>query len=253
MNPQMFNSFVDGTKSSIEMAAISNATGLKAPRDGLLFPPCGVDDLPTILRPRDAGGLLEEAGQVEVVSSLERDGRPVFRDLRWGVYVVIEADPSAHGDYARRCFREYGMATDPSGRYTALYRPYHMIGLELGISVAAAALRNEATGAPIGFFSDAVAVAKKDLMPGEMWLYRVGPHHAGGGVPCPRCPAHRPRPQGAPHPAHRPRRSGRLGGRGDRRQRHRTSAPGDGAPVRRPRLPLRSGLKRARAPNTGGR
>ncbi len=168
MNPQMFNSFVDGTKSSIEMAAISNATGLKAPRDGLLFPPCGVDDLPTILRPRDAGGLLEEAGQVEVVSSLERDGRPVFRDLRWGVYVVIEADPSARGDYARRCFREYGMATDPSGRYTALYRPYHMIGLELGISVAAAALRNEATGAPIGFFSDAVAVAKKDLAPGEM-------------------------------------------------------------------------------------
>lgn len=167
MNPQMFNSFVDGTKSSIEMAAISNATGLSAPRDGLLFPPCGVDDLATILRPRAAGGVLEETGQVEVVSSLERDGRPVFRDLRWGVYVVFESDPSARGDYARRCFREYGMATDASGRYTALYRPYHLIGLELGISVAAAALRGEATGAPIGFLSDAVAVAKKDLKPGD--------------------------------------------------------------------------------------
>ncbi|MEW6123167.1 MAG: Gfo/Idh/MocA family oxidoreductase [Pseudomonadota bacterium] len=168
MNPQMFNSFVDGTKSAIEMAAISNMTGLKAPRDGLLFPPCGVDDLPRVLRPRAEGGLLDESGMVEVVSSLETDGRPVFRDLRWGVYVVLEADPSARGDYSRRCFKEYGMVTDPSGRYTALYRPYHLIGMELGISVAAAALRHEASGTPIGFFSDVAATAKRDLAAGEM-------------------------------------------------------------------------------------
>lgn len=168
MNPQMFNSFVDGTKSAIEMAAISNMTGLKAPRDGLLFPPCGVDDLPRVLRPRAEGGLLDESGMVEVVSSLETDGRPVFRDLRWGVYVVLEAAPSARGDYSRRCFKEYGMVTDPSGRYTALYRPYHLIGMELGISVAAAALRHEASGTPIGFFSDVAATAKRDLAAGEM-------------------------------------------------------------------------------------
>ncbi|MEP9366526.1 Gfo/Idh/MocA family oxidoreductase [Xanthobacter sp. VNH20] len=168
MNPQMFNSFVDGTKSAIEMAAISNMTGLKAPRDGLLFPPCGVDDLPRVLRPRADGGILEEAGMVEVVSSLETDGRPVFRDLRWGVYVVLEADPSQRGDYSRRCFKEYGMITDPSGRYTALYRPFHLIGMELGVSVAAAALRHEATGSAIGFFSDVAATAKRDLRAGEM-------------------------------------------------------------------------------------
>jgi predicted homoserine dehydrogenase-like protein len=168
MNPQMFNSFVDGTKSAIEMAAISNMTGLKAPRDGLLFPPCGVDDLPRVLRPRADGGILEETGMVEVVSSLELDGRPVFRDLRWGVYVVLEADPSQRGDYARRCFKEYGMVTDPSGRYTALYRPYHLIGLELGISVAAAALRGEATGSAIGFYSDVAATAKRDLPAGTV-------------------------------------------------------------------------------------
>ena len=87
MNPQMFNSFLDGTKSAIEMAAIANAAGLGVPRDGLLFPPCGVDDLPELLR---GGRALERDGMVEVVSSLERDGRPVFRDLRWGVYVVAE-------------------------------------------------------------------------------------------------------------------------------------------------------------------
>ena len=59
MNPQMLNSFLDGTKSAIEMAAIANATGLAAPANGLRFPPCGVDDLPHILRATKAGGVLE--------------------------------------------------------------------------------------------------------------------------------------------------------------------------------------------------
>jgi predicted homoserine dehydrogenase-like protein len=163
MNPQMFNSFLDGTKSAIEMAAIANATGLAVPADGLLFPPCGVDDLPHVLRPREAGGVLERAGMVEVVSSLERDGRPVFRDLRWGVYVVLEAP----NDYARACFAQYGLKTDASGRYAAMYKPYHLIGLELNVSVLSAALRGEPTGQPRGFAGDAVAVAKRDLAAGE--------------------------------------------------------------------------------------
>jgi predicted homoserine dehydrogenase-like protein len=164
MNPQMFNSFLDGTKSAIEMVAIANATGLDVPEDGLKFPPCGVDDLAHVLRPRSAGGVLDHSGMVEVVSSLERDGRPVFRDLRWGVYVVLEA-PS---DYAAACFRQYGMKTDESGRYAAMYKPYHLIGLELGISVLSAALRKEPTGQPRAFRGDAVAVAKRDLRAGEM-------------------------------------------------------------------------------------
>ncbi|WP_316176001.1 MULTISPECIES: NAD(P)H-dependent oxidoreductase [unclassified Bradyrhizobium] len=164
MNPQMFNSFLDGTKSAIEMAAIANATGLDVPTDGLLFPPCGVDDLPHVLRPRDRGGVLERSGMVEVVSSLERDGRAVFRDLRWGVYVVLEAP----NDYAADCFRQYGLKTDASGRYAAMYKPYHLIGLELNVSVLSAALRREPTGQPLGFRGDVVAVAKKDLRAGEM-------------------------------------------------------------------------------------
>src|SRR6267142_2990180 len=134
MNPQMFNWFLDGTKSAIEMAAIEMATGLAVPADGLGFPPCGVDDLPHVLRGREAGGALEHDGMVEVVSCLERDGRPVFRDLRWGVYVVVKAP----NDYARTCFKEYGLKTDASGWYAAMYKPYHLIGLELGISVLSA-------------------------------------------------------------------------------------------------------------------
>ncbi len=164
MNPQMFNSFLDGTKSAIEMAAIANTTGLDVPSKGLLFPPCGVDDLPHVMRPREQGGVLEKSGIAEVVSSLERDGRPVFRDLRWGVYVVLEAP----NDYAADCFRQYGLKTDSSGRFAAMYKPYHLIGLELNISVLSAALRGEATGQPQGFRGDVVAVAKRNLRAGEM-------------------------------------------------------------------------------------
>src|SRR3954462_14887266 len=175
MNPQMFNSFLDGTKSAIEMAAIANACGLDVPSGGLLFPPCGVDDLPHVMRPRDAGGVLEKAGLAEVVSSLERDGRPVFRDLRWGVYVVLEAP----NDYAADCFRQYGLKTDGSGRYAARYKPYHLTGLELNISVLSAALRGEPTGQPHGFRGDVAAVAKRNLRAGEM-LDGEGGYRVGG-------------------------------------------------------------------------
>jgi predicted homoserine dehydrogenase-like protein len=60
------------------------------------------------------------------------------------------------------------MLPDKSGRYAALYRPIHMIGLELGISVASAALRKEPTGAPTCFNSDVVATAKRNLKAGEI-------------------------------------------------------------------------------------
>ena len=164
MNPQMFNSFLDGTKSAIEMSAIANACDLAVPEAGLKFPPCGVDDLAHVLRPQSAGGVLDGPGMVEVVSSLERDGRPVFRDLRWGVYVVFEAP----NDYAAACFKQYGLPTDSSGRYAAMYKPFHLIGLELGISVLNAALRGEPTGCTRALRGDAVAVTKRELKAGDM-------------------------------------------------------------------------------------
>ncbi|HEY4636017.1 MAG TPA: Gfo/Idh/MocA family oxidoreductase [Rhodospirillales bacterium] len=163
MNAQMFNSFLDGTKSAIEMAAVANATGLTPAPDGLAFPAVGVDELPRRLKPPSDGGVLHHAGQVEVVSSVQRDGSPVFRDLRWGVYATFAA-PS---DYVARCFAEYGLVTDESGKYAAMYKPFHLIGLELGISVASVALRAEPTGAPTGWRGDAVTIAKRDLTPGE--------------------------------------------------------------------------------------
>ena len=164
MNSKMFNSFLDGTKSAIEMAAVANATGLKPPTDGLAFPPCSVDELASVLKPRSDGGVLADRGMVEVISSLNRDGSEVERDLRWGVYVVFEAGT----EYVERCFHEYGLMTDSSGKYSALYRPYHLIGLELGISIASVALRREPTGCPMTFSADVVSVAKRDLGVGEI-------------------------------------------------------------------------------------
>ena len=160
----MFNSFIDGTKSGIEMSAVCNATGLEPQSDGLGFPPASRFELADVCKPKSAGGTLEKAGVTEVVSSVYRDGRDVPHHLALGTYVVFEGE----SDYARRCFREYAMLPDTSGRYAALYRPIHMIGLELGVSVASAALRNEPTGAPTGFRSDVVATAKRRLKRGEV-------------------------------------------------------------------------------------
>ncbi|MGR3547301.1 MAG: NAD(P)H-dependent oxidoreductase [Roseovarius sp.] len=164
MNPQMFNSFLDGTKSAIEMVAIANACGLDVPDNGLSFPPCGVDDLAHVLRPRAVGGQLDGRGMVETVSSLERDGRPVFRDLRWGVYVVLEAP----NDYAAACFKQYGLPTDSTGRFASMYKPFHLIGLELSISVLSAALRHEPTGQAREMRGTVASVAKRALKAGEV-------------------------------------------------------------------------------------
>jgi predicted homoserine dehydrogenase-like protein len=164
INPKMFNSFVDGTKSGIEMTAVCNATGLSPQSEGLGFPPATRFELAEVCKPKSAGGTLEKEGVTEVTSSVYRDGKDVPHHLALGTYVVIEGET----EYARRCFSEYAMLPDKSGRYAALYRPIHMIGLELGISVASVALRHEPTGAPSGFRSDVAATAKRNLKKGEI-------------------------------------------------------------------------------------
>ena len=163
MNSKMFNSFLDGTKSSLEMSAIANASGLNVPNNGLLFPPCGMDDLASLLKEKNKGGILEKNQQVEVVSSLERDGRPVFKDLRWGVYAVLQAP----NDYAASCFKQYGMNTDQSGEFSAMYKPFHLIGMELNTSIFSAALLKLPTGQTKYFKGDVVSVSKRNLKKGE--------------------------------------------------------------------------------------
>src|SRR4051812_38489886 len=164
LNPKMFNSFLDGSKPAIETTAVCNATGLTPAPEGLLYPPGSVDEIPSLMRPRSEGGVLHHKGQVEVISSLRSDGTPIPYDIRFGVFVVFEGET----DYIRRCFAEYGVKTDPGGRYACMYKRWHLIGLEVGISVASVGLRGESTGCATGWRADAVAVAKKSLSQGEM-------------------------------------------------------------------------------------
>ena len=164
MNPKMFNSFVTGDKSSIEMAAVANASGLKCPVNGLTYPPVGVYDIANKLRPKDKGGHIDHEGQVEVISSIDRKKIQIENDLRWGVYIVIKAQ----NNYVKNCFKEYGMVTDNSGEYSAIWRPYHYVGLELAQSIYSIALDRKPTGYTKFFNADVVSVAKKDLASGEM-------------------------------------------------------------------------------------
>jgi predicted homoserine dehydrogenase-like protein len=164
LNPKMFNSFLDGSKPAIETTAVCNATGLTPAPEGLLYPSGSVDDIPALMRLRSEGGMLHHKGQVEVVSSLHKDGTPIPYDIRFGVWVVFEGE----SEYIRRCFMEYGVKTDPSGRYACMYKRWHLIGLEVGISVASVGLRREPTGCATGWRADAVAVAKKALKEGEL-------------------------------------------------------------------------------------
>ena len=164
LNPKMFNSFLDGSKPSIESAAVANATGLHVPSNGLLYPPASIADIPYVTRPKSEGGVLERKGMVEVVSCLETDGRTIPYDIRMGVWVTVEGET----DYIRNCFEEYNAHTDPSGRYFTLYKRWHLIGLEVGMSVASVALRGEPTGVARQWVADVVATAKRDLKAGEI-------------------------------------------------------------------------------------
>jgi len=163
LNPKMFNSFLDGSKPAIESTAVANATGLTVPSDGLLYPPGSIADIPSITRPRNEGGVLEKKGMVEVISSLQPDGTPIDYDIRMGVWVTVEAET----EYIQNCFEEYNAHTDPSGKYFTLYKRWHLIGLEVGMSVASVAIRQEATGVAQNWVADVASTAKRDLHPGD--------------------------------------------------------------------------------------
>ena len=162
-NPKMYNSFTDGTKAAIEMAAVANATGLDCPDDGLAFHPSGLQDLAEVFKPASEGGRLPRAGLVDIAASREPDGRVVLNNIQYGMFVTFRAPD----DYTRACFQQYGLMTDRSGWYGSMWRPFHLIGLETSVSVLSACLRGEATGSSTRYRADAVATAKGDFKPGD--------------------------------------------------------------------------------------
>ena len=164
LNAKLYNSFLDGTKSALEMAAVANGCGLSCPPSGLRFPPCGYHDMAEMLKPKSHGGQSEVYGTVEVTSSLERDGRAVHNHARMGVFVVIEAT----SDYQKINFEHYGLETDSSGRFATQYKPWHLVGLEVGVTVASIMCRGEPTGSTKTFSGDVIASAKRDIKAGEI-------------------------------------------------------------------------------------
>lgn len=162
-NAKMYNSFTDGTKAAIEMAAVANATGMDCPDDGLAFHPAGLQDLADVFRPESEGGRLAKPGLVDIASSREPDGRVVLNNIQYGMFVTFRA-PDA---YTRACFEQYGLMTDSSGWYGSMWRPFHLIGLETSVSVLSACLRGEATGCSNRWRGDAVATSKGDFAAGE--------------------------------------------------------------------------------------
>ena len=164
LNPQMYNSFQDGTKSAVEMCAVANMTGLVPDVPGMHQPPAGIEQIPQLLRPIEDGGILHRKGVVEVVSCIGQGGVDVPNPMRWGVYVVITSD----SPYLLGCLKDYGVAMDSTGKYGLMYRPYHLVGMEAPISIARAALYGEPTGAPESMVGEVVARGKRALRPGDV-------------------------------------------------------------------------------------
>ena len=194
-NPKMYNSFTDGTKAAIEMAAVANGTGLDCPDDGLAFPPTGLHDLAGVFKPVSDGGRLPRSGLVDIAASQEPDGREVFNNIRYGVFVTFKAN----NEYTRDCFKQYGLLVDKSGWYGSMWRPFHLIGLETSVSVLSAVLRNEPTGTPKEFRGDAVATAKRDLKAGEMLDGEGGYAVWANAIPATKSLAARALPIGLAH------------------------------------------------------
>jgi predicted homoserine dehydrogenase-like protein len=150
MNPHMLASFVDGSKTMIEMAALANATGLRVTRRGMIGPHSTVDELPDIFRPRGDGGVLDRSGVVDYCTG----------SVAPGVFVIGHCDDdvvTAEMDYLSM----------GSGPYYAFYRPYHLASVEAPLSVAQAVLDRTPTLAPETWTAEVVAVAKRDLAAGE--------------------------------------------------------------------------------------
>ena len=137
-------------------------------KEGLTYPMIAHEQLPEMLKPKSEGGVLEHAGTVEFLATTKRDGTPLKSPPRGEVYVAFKAQT----DFAREVMVDFAgrhrIVTDSTKTYSINIRPIHLLGLELGISVAAAGLFGIPTGAPRNFLADLGTFAKKNLAPGDI-------------------------------------------------------------------------------------
>ncbi|WP_129113919.1 NAD(P)H-dependent oxidoreductase [Halegenticoccus tardaugens] len=166
LNPYMYNSFLDGTKVAVEMCAVANATGMKPDVAGMHLPAAELEEIPEYMRPKEDGGLLENSGVVDTISSLHPDGSEVENDIEFGVWIVTTTPNEGVQEYLNQ-YGGSGMYVASAGKYQLFYRPFHLPGTETSVSVANAALRNEPTGVPKQREAEVVGAAKRGLSAGE--------------------------------------------------------------------------------------
>jgi predicted homoserine dehydrogenase-like protein len=150
MNPKMLCAFVDGTKTMVEMAEVSNATGALPDVPGMHGAKVDVPDLPRVYIPKRDGGMFERDFVVDYSTG----------KVAPGVFVIFTTD----SPHLRQDLKFYAMGEGP---YYILYRPYHLCSFETPLSVAKACFFKEPTINSLHFHSEVVAVAKRDLSPGQ--------------------------------------------------------------------------------------
>jgi predicted homoserine dehydrogenase-like protein len=180
MNPRMLVEFVDGSKTMVEMAAISNATGLVPDKPGMHGPAASLDRLAETLCPKEDGGILSRSGVVDY---------SIGKGVAPGVFVISKAPH----DRIHERLTDLKMGKGP---YFKFIRPYHLTSLEVPLSCARAVLYKSADMVPLDApVSEVCAVAKKDLKPGEKldaigeytyraWIMECGEAARSKAVPC---------------------------------------------------------------------
>lgn len=152
MSPKMLASFVDGTKTMVEMTAVANATGFVPDVSGMHGPTATPDTLAQIFCPIEDGGILRSRGVVDYAVG----------GIAPGVFLIFTTSQPKVGKDLR--YLHLG-----PGPYWALYRPYHLANIETPLSVAQAVLYHQTTLATKNFpVAETTAVAKKDLVAGDI-------------------------------------------------------------------------------------
>ncbi|HSR26567.1 MAG TPA: hypothetical protein VLW53_23645 [Candidatus Eisenbacteria bacterium] len=170
MNPKMYNEFRDGTKSQLEMVAVSNVLRMPPARRGMHEPHCAWQDLGRVFALQRDGGLLERPGVVDMANAVDPEGRYVHRDKVFpGVFVVVTS-PHPGVRSAMGSLFEPGFGGTPQqwGPNWGLFRPYHLACVEVPMSIARAVVQGRPTGdLEGGPVAELIAVAKRDLGPGD--------------------------------------------------------------------------------------
>ncbi|PZR91416.1 MAG: NAD(P)-dependent oxidoreductase [Candidatus Nephthysia bennettiae] len=170
MNPKMYNEFRDGTKSQLEMVAVSNVLRMPPAVRGMHEPFCGWPELGRVFALRKDGGILERSGVVDMANAVAGEGRYVHQDKVFpGVFVVITSPHAGVRSVMGSLFEPgFGGTPQQPGPNWGLFRPYHLAAVEVPMSIARAVVQKRPTGELRGGpVAELITLAKRDLSPGD--------------------------------------------------------------------------------------